>query len=92
MVLERLRLRRDHRKHEAWIKCRRHDADGRRSQHLSRLQEDGIMEYEILETRDDGTFVIMKDGNPYHVTPEYCPELYAAVCAQEGIEVPEQTT
>ena len=42
--------------------------------------------YEILETRDDGTFVIMQNGEPYHVTLEYCPELFAAVCAQLGIE------
>lgn len=42
--------------------------------------------YEILEQRDDGTFVILKDGMEYHVTPDYCPELYAAVCAQLGIE------
>ena len=49
------------------------------------------MEYEILERRDDGTFVIMQNGEPYHVTPDYCPELFAAVCAQEGIEVPEPT-
>ena len=49
------------------------------------------MEYEILERRDDGTFVIMQNGEPYHVMPDYCPELFAAVCAQEGIEVPEPT-
>jgi len=49
------------------------------------------MEYEILDQHEDGTFVIMKDGNPYHVTPDYCPEIYAAVCAQLGIEVPEPT-
>ena len=47
--------------------------------------------YEILEQREDGTFVITLNGMPYHVTPSYCPELYAAVCAQLGIEpkVPE---
>ena len=44
--------------------------------------------YEIQERRNDGTFVILYEDQPYHVTPEYCPELYAAVCAQEGIEVP----
>ncbi len=38
--------------------------------------------YEILEIRDDGTYVIMLDGNPYHVTPAYCPELWASVKAQ----------
>ena len=47
------------------------------------------MEYEILEQRDDGTFVIMHNGEPYHVTPEYSPELFAAVCAFLGIVLPE---
>lgn len=47
------------------------------------------MEYEILEQREDGTFVIMHNGEPYHVTQEYCPEIFAAVCAQLGIELPE---
>jgi len=44
--------------------------------------------YEVIEIRDDGTYVIMLDGNPYHVTPEYCPELWASVKAQvEASEV-----
>jgi len=38
--------------------------------------------YEVIEIRDDGTYVIMLDGNPYHVTPAYCPELWSAVKAQ----------
>jgi len=38
--------------------------------------------YEVLEVREDRTYVIMLDGNPFHVTPEYCPGLYAAVSAQ----------
>jgi hypothetical protein len=42
--------------------------------------------YEILEIRDDGSFVIVKDGNPFHVCQEYCPEIWAAVNAQLGIE------
>lgn len=37
---------------------------------------------EILETREDGTFVILHDGLPFHCTPEYCPDLYAEVQAQ----------
>ena len=44
--------------------------------------------YEVIEIRHDGTYVIMLDGNPYHVTPEYCPELWASVKAQvEAVEV-----
>lgn len=38
--------------------------------------------YEILEIRDDNTYVILKEGMPYHVTPEYCPDLYNLVLAQ----------
>jgi len=38
--------------------------------------------YEVIEIRHDGTFVIMLDGNPYHVTPDYCPELWASIKAQ----------
>lgn len=41
---------------------------------------------EILESRADGSFVIMRDGIPFHVTPDYSPDLWAAVCAQEGID------
>jgi hypothetical protein len=48
------------------------------------------MEYEILEQREDGTFVIMQNGEPYHVTPDYSPELFTAVCAQLGIEIPAE--
>ena len=44
-----------------------------------------------IERREDGTFVVQAivDGVqvPYHVTPEYAPELYAAVCAFLGVEV-----
>ena len=40
------------------------------------------MKYEIIEKREDGTFVILKDGEPYHVTPDYCPVLWASVKAQ----------
>jgi len=42
--------------------------------------------YEIQERRDDGTFVILYEDLPFHVTPDYSPELYVAVCAQLGIE------
>lgn len=42
--------------------------------------------YEIQEKRDDGTFVILYEDQPFHVTPDYSPELYAAVCAQLYIE------
>jgi hypothetical protein len=38
--------------------------------------------YEIIEVREDSTFVIIQDGMPYHVTPEYCPDLYVLVRAQ----------
>ena len=45
-----------------------------------------------IERRDDGTFVVQAEVDgafvPYHVTPEYSPELYAAVCAFLGIEIP----
>ena len=45
-----------------------------------------------IESRPDGTFVVMAHINgewmPYHVTPEYCPELWASVKAQvEASEV-----
>lgn len=40
--------------------------------------------YEILEEREDGTFVILYEGLPFHVCPEYRPDLYAAVLAQLG--------
>ena len=39
-----------------------------------------------IEVRADGTFVVQAEmaGEylPYHVTPEYCPELWASVKAQ----------
>ena len=35
--------------------------------------------YNILETREDGTFVIELDGNPFHVTYEYSPEIFLAL-------------
>ena len=38
--------------------------------------------YEILEVREDGSYVIVKDGMPFHACPEYCPEIWAAVKAQ----------
>ena len=50
------------------------------------IMENETSGYEILEKREDGTFVIVKDGAPYHVTPGYCPELWVAVCAQEGAD------
>lgn len=38
-----------------------------------------------IERRDDGSFVVQAEISgewmPYHVTPEYSPELYAQVCA-----------
>lgn len=46
--------------------------------------------YEIIERRENGSFVIAGELGPYHVTPDYCPELWAAVCAQEGIDANEQ--
>ena len=43
-----------------------------------------------IEKREDGTFVVQAevDGSfvPYHVTPEYSPELRAEVCAQEELD------
>ena len=36
-------------------------------------------EYNVLETRDDGTFVIELDGKPFHVTYEYSPEIFLAL-------------
>ncbi len=44
--------------------------------------------YEILEEREDGTFVILYEGLPFHVCPEYRPDLYAAVLAQLGRPLP----
>jgi hypothetical protein len=41
---------------------------------------------EILERRIDGSFVITHEGMPYHVTPDYSPELWAEVCAQEELD------
>lgn len=42
--------------------------------------------YEILEEREDGTFVILLNGQPFHCCPEYRPDLFQAVCSQLGIE------
>lgn len=42
-------------------------------------------EYTVLETREDGTFVIELDGKPFHVTYEYSPEIFVAL----GGVVPE---
>ena len=36
-------------------------------------------EYDVLETREDGTFVIELDGKPFHVTYEYSPEIFIAL-------------
>lgn len=44
--------------------------------------------YEILEEREDGTFVINLNG-PFHVCPEYRPDLWRAVLAQLGRPEPE---
>ena len=44
---------------------------------------------EIIESRDDGTYVILHEGLPYHVTPEYCPDLYAEVQAQIAAKTEE---
>lgn len=47
-------------------------------------------EYNVLEIREDGTFVIELDGKPFHVTYEYSPEIFIAlgglVDAQDGLE------
>ena len=45
--------------------------------------------YEILEEREDGTFAILLDGQPFHVCPEYRPDLWRAVLAQLGRPEPE---
>ena len=45
--------------------------------------------YEILEEREDGTFVIVLDGLPFHVCPSYRPDLWRAVLAQLGRSEPE---
>lgn len=49
------------------------------------------MEYTIIERRGDGSFVIEKDVpgiglSPFHVVPDLYPELWASVCAQEGLD------
>lgn len=38
----------------------------------------------ILETRDDGSFVIERWDNPYHVIPD--DVLWDLVCAQAGVD------
>jgi len=48
-------------------------------------------EYKILERRADGSFVIEKEVDglgivDFHVIPDMYPELWAAVCAQEGLD------
>ena len=48
-------------------------------------------QYTVIERRENGSFVIEKNDSelgliPYHVTPDYCPELWAAVCVQEGLD------
>ena len=35
--------------------------------------------YNVLENREDGTFVIELDGKPFHVTYEYSPEIFIAL-------------
>ena len=47
--------------------------------------------YTIIERRADGSFVIEKDVDglglvEFHVIPDMYPELWAAVCAQEGLD------
>jgi len=42
--------------------------------------------YEIIERRADGSFIIAGKEGPYQVEPDYCPELWAAVCTQEGLD------
>jgi hypothetical protein len=44
--------------------------------------------YEIIEEREDGTFVILLDGLPFHVCQEYRPDLLQAVLAQLGRPLP----
>lgn len=50
------------------------------------MEEFGIdnVNLETIITRPDGTYEITRldNGWPYHVTPDYCPELYAQVKAQ----------
>lgn len=47
--------------------------------------------YTIIECRTDGSFVIEKEVDglglvPFHVIPDMYPDLWAAVCAQEGLD------
>lgn len=42
--------------------------------------------YDVLEVRDDGSYVILKDGSPYHVCAEYAADIWAAINAQRGIK------
>lgn len=48
--------------------------------------------YNIIERRADGSFIIAGKEGPYQVEPDYCPELWAAVCAQEGLDAEAEAT
>ena len=43
---------------------------------------------EIIERRENGSYVIIKDGKPYHLIPG--DPLWEAVCEQEGVDPKEQ--
>lgn len=43
---------------------------------------------EIIERRANGSYVIIKNGQPYHVIPNE-PE-WVPVCQQEGVDPDEQ--
>ena len=45
---------------------------------------------EIIERRENGSYVIIKDGKPYHLIPG--DPLWEAVCEQEGVDPKEQTS
>ena len=52
-------------------------------------------EYKILERREDGSFVIEKEVDglglvEFHVIPDMYPELWSAVCTQEGLNAEVQ--
>lgn len=56
--------------------------------HKERGMEDT---YTIVERRADGSFVIKKEVDglgivDFHVIPDMYPELWAAVCTQEGLD------
>lgn len=43
----------------------------------------------VLHRRDDGTFVILHNGMPYHVTPDE-PLFAEAQAAAEGLDLPPE--